>query len=353
MKTVYMLALFIFFIGASKAAEDSDELNKTAENYIVFNETYRLNAMNNQVGNEPSGDIITAGGAQYTVYLLFRGWPAMQCNAGKDPNTVGECFVDEGVNLKDTLLYSAGIKSTDSGISTSFEIGEERLLFDNISGMATLSLQTFVHWKKQYCESSGDSFYCWTEGGIWEDWLSISRPTPIKISYNKTQKIAIMNYSWGLVVNTSLVMEKFGFELVGHASKCSLELISNPFNKSDCSKNETISASVSQISPYFRVKWNEGRQLYYGEMIDPAMPPYLEKKGIAIVYNTSSRQTEQILLPEGGTIDEAYVITPFGKKPVNLNVTVSMAKSNISTVITVWLIIGVLVLSFGLMLKER
>lgn len=367
MRAIFMLALFIFFIGASIAAEDSDELNKTAESYASFEEIDRLSTMNGQINNVAGGDMVTADGPYFTAYLLFRGWPAVMCEPGGNPNIVGKCFVDEDVNLEN-IIYSAGVKDIDPDTSARATIYEKRVVFNNTSEIATLSLKIYVYWVRNVCDSSDSSSSlqfaesegsdgegssasdCSSTNGTWERKLAQSIPAPQHIEYNKTHTIALTNYSWGLTANTSLTKEKFGFELIGHTSKCSLELFSNPFNKSDCSKNTTISASISQISPHFRVVWNESRQIYYGQMLNPPMPPYMERKSILLIYNYSSEQVEGILLPEGGMIDEAYVITPFGGKKVDINITTSLKKSDMSEVITVWLIIGVIVVSFKLML---
>jgi len=410
MKTIFILALLIFFTMSANIsiASEEDDFIKIIDSHANFNEIYRLNTMNNLIGSGPGGNMETADGPYFTVYLLFRGWQNTMCPQGENPS-ISRCFVDEGVDLNKTLLYSAGVKDVDEDTSTFFSIREKQIVFDNLSGMTTLSLRIRVEWIRVVCDSGGSdddedstateiSFSgcpkvgnkkaqqftllrfsssssggssessngngngdgddeggggssCSTTNGTWEGWLSQTIPAPKHIEYNKTHTIALTNYSWGLTANTSLTKEKLGFLLIGHAPICSVEISRNPFEDRDCSKNETISAEISKILPYFRIALDENRQLYYGELLNPSMPPYTDYKNIVIVYDNSSEQVKQILLPEGGMTDKAYVITPFGRKPVDLNVTAKIEESNSSQIIILWLIIIVLFVAMKLMLK--
>jgi hypothetical protein len=350
MKTIFVLALFIFFMSAniSTASEEDDFLN-IFNDYKTFDRVSVLNEKNSRLGAGPGGNMATAGGPYFTVYMLFRGWPAMQCESGKNPTT-SRCFVEEGIDINNTFLYNVGIKDKARGTSAFSRIIKKR--FDVNNESTTLLLLINVSWFHVECSDSKDgSSDCDRTKGFWENWLWQTIPTPQNITYNKTHTIALTNYSWGTTVNTSLTQEKLGFALIGNASVCSVEIPRNPFENIDCSKNKTISAEISKILPYFRVAFDGNRQLYYGELLNPPMPPYVNYTSIVLIPNNESGQVEQILLPAGGAIDKAYVITPFGKKLVNLSINEKIEESNTSQIITLWLMIVLFFAAFRLMLK--
>lgn len=336
--------------------------------YASLGDTTKLQA-SNQPSATGSGDIVvsTDNGNPFTVYMIAQGWPAVICNPGENPSVFGgKCFVDEGVNLKNSLIYNAGIKDALEGTSTSLSVLDKQIAINNTLQTATLSLRLYVYWVRTVCDSSteiedgdtgsdtgtgfsdfdahngdrskkqkvlrfaegegsvdeGGSSSCSTTNGTWEGWLSQTIPAPQEFNYSKTQNITYIIYAFVKQIETALAEEEFGFGMSGYIPLYSrTDLLKSILLQDTIPKKENVSLSLMYYEKYYKLVWDEARQIWYGEMINATSPPQIKTSGVQMIYNYSDRKVLSIQMNNNTVLEEFWVMSPFGRKNVTIGAT--------------------------------
>ena len=331
-RTVSILMLVIAILSGISIASASIETeikNYTAVvNFfgsITDTHAYLGDTTKMQNGNKPrsgNGDIVTSGGRLFTVYMIAQGWPAVMCKPGESPNVVGsQCFVDEDVNLEDTLIYSAGVKNLGKGVSTSFLVREKNITINNESGTVTLSLMMEVPWDRFVCVKHGNETFCSSSEGTWAGWLSQTIPAPKEFRYNKTQNMTYNSSFLVKLANTPLTEEEFGFGMEGHVPSYSTSgLLENILLKDTAPKNESVNITLSYYKEYYRIVWDEKRQIYYGELINMSNPPEIETNRARIFYDYMNKTVSSLQMDNDTVLTKFWIGSPFGRKDVTVNV---------------------------------
>lgn len=373
-----VLALIPMFVTISSASPITEEEKYTTvvnffesitNTYAYLGDTTKMQSNNKPSG--PHGDIVTASGGLFTVYAIAQGWPAVMCKPGESPNVVGSsCFVGEGVVLKNALIYSAGVKDVDEDTSTSFSINEKRIVLDNLSRKITLSLRIRVEWTQTVCDSSSSDnsgtttkssilglsggnkktqqfkllrlsssssgssggssssgsdgpseSHCSTSNGTWQGWLSQTIPTPKEFSYNKTQNMTYNNSFLVKLANTPLTKEEYGFGMEGYVPSYSKsDILKGILMKNVTQKNESVNIALSYYEKYYKISWDERRQIYYGELINVSNPPKIETNRARIFYDYSNKTVSSVQMDNSTVLRDFWVMSPFGRKNVTVNV---------------------------------
>ncbi len=299
--------------------------------YAYLGDTTKMQTNNRPSG--PAGDMVTLSGGMFTVYMIVQGWPAEMCKPGQNPNIIGGCFVDEGVDLENTLIYSAGISNAGYTTSASFSAGEKRLVFDDASGSVTVELPVQVYWTKKYCcTKDGNS---WTVGETWYGLLSQTIPAPVIPRYNKTQNMMFKSSYLTKLVNTALVQEEFGFGMKGYIPSYSRsDVLKGILMKNITQKNESVNIALSYYEKYYVIKFDENRQIYYGELVNVSDSPKIEIDRARIFYDYSNKTVSSLQVSNATVLTDFWIMSPFGRKNVTVNVMEITENDTLSEAIT-------------------
>lgn len=365
-----LVTISSIFSIAGNAQSDQEDYNTVVNFFDSITNTYADlgDTTNIQSNNKPissgEGDIVTSDAGPLTVYMIAQGWPAVICRPGENPNVAGKCFVDEGVNLENTLIYSAGTKDALEGTSASLSIRDKQIVFNNTSQIVTISLQVYVYWIRHVCDSSteikdgtntnsntrtgfsgsdagngnggrkqkvirfaegggtvdeGGSSSCSTTNGTWDGWLSQTIPTPQEFKYNKIQNMTYVISPLMKLVNTPLTKAEFGFGIEGYLPSYSASsLLESILQKNTTPKNENVSMALSFNKNYYRIVWDEKRQIYYGELINVSNPPKIEVERARLFYDYANKTVSSLQIDNGTILNEFWIMSPFGKKNVTI-----------------------------------
>jgi len=332
MKAVFVcifLAIMLISMTSIGSAETEDyiellNLFSSIDNtHDDLGNTEKLQKMNS-VKRGPGGDMVTLRGNCFTIYMIVQGWPAVICEPNSDPNIIGsQCYIKDGVDLSNTLIYHAGVKDVADRSAASLEILKTTISENKTLGTITLLMDVEVDWARIIKSKNEDgSTTSYMISGTWKGSLSQTIPTPKVFNYSKTENIIYEHSGFNKVAKTSLAETRYGFTIKGYVPSYSIsDTIKSILLQEVEPENESVNIALSFYKKYYEIVWDEKRQIYYGKLIEVSNLPKIEVTGAQMLYDYSNKSVSSIQMDNNTVLTEFSIMTPFGRKNVKMNVT--------------------------------